>query len=164
MEDKKVSGFSNHIFSNATDQKGLTSLQKRSLHDAAGINHQYIAFQLKVMEALHPHFEKAVSCLDQGDLEGLKQLISDFPELVHVSHPDTEEPYSGYFYGATLLHHVAFNPHRDQQMPGNIVDLTCVLLEAGADPNAICGGGPTQPNPEHGKTADFVRSSTGIWP
>ena len=115
------------------------------------------------MEALHPHFERAVSCLDQGDLEGLKQLISDFPELVHVSHPGAEEPYSGYFCGATLLHHVAFNPHRDQQMPGNIVDLTRVLLEAGADPNAICGGGPTQPNTGHGTVIGLIVSgSQGI--
>ena len=112
------------------------------------------------MAVLHPYFEEAVHAMDRGDLERLKVLIDENPELVHEKHNTTNEPYSGYFYGATLLHHVAFNPHRDQQIPDNIVSIARLLLEKGADPNAICGGGPTQPGTDHGTVIGLIVSGS----
>lgn len=112
------------------------------------------------MPDLHPKFEAAVSAIDQGNLDELKQIIQSAPELVKVRNESVEEPYSGYFHGATLLHHVAFNPHRGQQIPKNIVAIAEFLLAAGADPNAICGGGPTQPDTAHGTVIGLIISGS----
>jgi len=110
------------------------------------------------MSTLHPYFEEAVHAIDRGDLKRLKEILAENPELVHEKHPTEEEPYSGYFHGATLLHHIAFNPHRALDMADNIVEITRCLLEAGSDPNAICGGGPTQPGTRHGTVIGLVVS------
>lgn len=112
------------------------------------------------MTTLHPYFEEAVHCIDRGDLSRLQTILTANPELAQEKHNTDVEPYAGYFHGATLLHHVAFNPHRDQEMPDNILDITLCLLEAGADPNAICGGGPTQPGTDHGTVIGLVVSGS----
>lgn len=112
------------------------------------------------MNTLHPQFEEAVKAIDHGDLERLRALVNDSPELVKIKHTTEEEPYAGYFHGATLLHHVAFNPHRSQPIPDNIVEITVFLLEAGADPNAVCGGGPTQPDTAHGTVIGLIASGS----
>ncbi len=105
-------------------------------------------------------FEKAVNAIDLGDLDLLKQIIDAKPDLIKVRNESKEEPYAGYFHGATLLHHVAFNPHRDRQIPANIVEIAEYLLQSGADPNAICGGGPTQPRTDHGTVIGLIISGS----
>jgi hypothetical protein len=82
----------------------------------------------------HPGFASALAALDVGDVDRLRSLIAADPSLVHAR-TNLEPPY-GYFSGATLLHHVAGNPGRDRPLPPNIVDITRVLLDAGADVNA----------------------------
>jgi ankyrin repeat protein len=83
----------------------------------------------------HPHFAKALKALDAGDVEGLRRLIADHPDLLHAR--SELEPPLGYFSGATLLHYVAGNPGRNRRLPKNIVDIARLLLEAGADVDAI---------------------------
>ena len=61
--------------------------------------------------------------------------------------PTSKPPY-GYFTGATLLHHVAGNPGRDNPLPANIVDIARVLLDAGADVNALTVGPAPSISPE----------------
>lgn len=112
------------------------------------------------MSLLYPQFAEAVAAIDNGDLERLKELIESTPDLISMANDSTEEPYAGYFHKATLLHHVAFNPHREQEMPANIVEITEFLLESGADPNAICGGGPTQPDTSHGTVIGLIVSGS----
>lgn len=112
------------------------------------------------MSTIQTYFAEAVAAIDQGNLERLKELIEATPELVSMANDSTEEPYAGYFHKATLLHHVAFNPHREQEMPANIVDITEFLLQSGADPNAICGGGPTQPGTGHGTVIGLIVSGS----
>jgi ankyrin repeat protein len=63
-----------------------------------------------------------------------------------------EPPYH-YFTGATLLHHVAGNPGREQPLPGNIVEIAQLLLDAGADVNAVTLG------PNGGDTMGLVITS-----
>jgi ankyrin repeat protein len=92
----------------------------------------------------HPRFDEAVSAMDVGDVERLRSLIASEPALIQAR-TILEPPY-GYFTGATLLHHVAGNPSRGRlegllpPLPQNSVDIARVLLNAGADVNAVTLG------------------------
>lgn len=85
----------------------------------------------------HARFDEAVAALDAGDLERLRRLIASEPGLVHAR-TNLEPPY-GHFTGATLLHHVAGNPDR-APLPPDIVAIARLLLESGADANALTLG------------------------
>lgn len=95
----------------------------------------------------HPRFDDALAALDGGDIERLRSLLSADPKLVHAR-TRLEPPYD-YFTGATLLHHVAGNPDRGRlsgtlgPLPANIVEVTALLLRAGADVNSLTLG-PTE--------------------
>jgi ankyrin repeat protein len=92
----------------------------------------------------HPRFDAAVAAIDAGDLEQLRGLIASDPELIHAR-ANLEPPY-GYFTGATLLHHIAGNPDRGRltgelgPLPKNIVAIARLLLDSGADVNAMTLG------------------------
>lgn len=60
----------------------------------------------------HPRFDDAVSAIVAGDVERLRALITSAPELVRSR--TNLDPSHGYFAGAMLLHHVAWNPSRDE--------------------------------------------------
>jgi hypothetical protein len=105
--------------------------------------------RVEVVDALagftpHPRFNEALAALDAGDGGALRKLLAADPTLVHArTNLDAQH---GYFAGATLLHHVAGNPWRDNLLPKNIVEIARVLLEAGADVHARTlgtNGGPT---------------------
>jgi hypothetical protein len=83
-------------------------------------------------------FLSARGALDAGAAEELAAILDEHPDLVHHKHFDGEWYDSGYFAGAMLLHHVAGNPIRCP-LPDNILEITRLLLERGADPNATCG-------------------------
>ncbi len=74
---------------------------------------------------------------------------------MHARSTAVDPPYDGYFHGATLLHHVAGNPVRGP-LPPTIADVAALLLRAGADPNAGCGGGPAQPGSAGATPLDLV--------
>ena len=99
----------------------------------------------------HPRFEEALAALKAGDVERLRTLITEVPELLHAR-TNLEPPY-GYFTGATLLHHVAGNPTWDGPLPANIVEVARLLLERGADANAMTLG------PNGGTTMALVITS-----
>ena len=86
-------------------------------------------------------FLQAVQSLDSGDRDRLETLIDKYPSLVryHCRHGEYE---TGYFAGATLLHHIAGNPIRCP-LPNNIVEIARLLLERGADPNALANPSST---------------------
>jgi len=105
----------------------------------------------------HPRFDDAVAAIDAGDLERLRSLIASDPALVHAR-TNLEPPY-GYFTGATLLHHVAGNPDRGRftgalgPLPQNIVAIARLLLDSGADVDAMTLG------PNGGTTMDLLITS-----
>lgn len=109
------------------------------------------------MTADHDLFPAALAAVDAGDLQRLGELLARAPELVHARSTSIEPPYDGYFHGATLLHHVAGNPIRGE-LPENVVEVARALLEAGADVDAGCGGGPTQPGTSGGTVLGLVTS------
>jgi ankyrin repeat protein len=85
-------------------------------------------------------FEAAADAIVNGDAAALEQLLREDPELVCAR--STRE------HGATLLHYVSANGVEDyrQRTPGNIVEITEMLLRAGAEIDAaadVYGGGYT---------------------
>jgi ankyrin repeat protein len=83
-------------------------------------------------------FLRARAALDAGDLDALATVLDEHPDVLRYRHFAGEWYESGYFAGASLLHHVAGNPIRCP-LPGNVLEVTRLLLERGADPEARCG-------------------------
>src|SRR5215510_2697488 len=75
-------------------------------------------------------FEAAVDAIVNGDLARFEKLLSENPELARAR--STRE------HRSTLLHYVSANGVEDfrQKTPKNIVEITKLLLNAGADVNA----------------------------
>ena len=75
-------------------------------------------------------FESAVDAIVAGDLAGLATLLTSEPGLAHER--STRE------HRSTLLHYVSANGVEDyrQKTPVNIVQITKLLLDAGADVDA----------------------------
>jgi ankyrin repeat protein len=76
-------------------------------------------------------FESAVDAVVDGDVETLRRLLRANPELIGAR--STRE------HHATLLHYVGANGVEDerQRTPPNAVETARVLLDAGADVNAM---------------------------
>jgi len=76
-------------------------------------------------------FEQAVEAVVAGDVTRLKQMIRDDPNLVRAR--------SARFHRATLLHYIAANGVEGvrQKTPANAVEIARLLLDAGADPDAL---------------------------
>ena len=83
-------------------------------------------------------FEAAVEAVITGDTQALERLLEEDPELVRarstiVTHHDPP------VHGATLLHYIAANGVEGfrQRTPPNAVEIARLLLEAGAEPDAL---------------------------
>jgi ankyrin repeat protein len=76
------------------------------------------------------HFEAAVDAVVSGNIATLEKLLSDHPELIRMR--STRE------HRSTLLHYTSANGVEDfrQKTPANIIEITRMLLDAGADVNA----------------------------
>ncbi len=88
-------------------------------------------------------FTQAVHAVIDGDEEGLRALLKANPKLVHHR--------SEALHAATLLHYVAANgvENQLQRSPRNATTLARIMLEAGAEADAIAmiGGSPTNHTP-----------------
>jgi ankyrin repeat protein len=100
----------------------------------AQLKHHVEAVNAISPHAAHPRFAEALAAFDAGDVATLRQLLASEPALVRAR--TNLDPQYGYFAGATLLHHVAGNPWRDNPLPKNIVEIATVLLDAGSDVHA----------------------------
>ncbi|MCC6536339.1 MAG: ankyrin repeat domain-containing protein [Bryobacterales bacterium] len=99
--------------------------------------------------AVH-RFEAAIEALISGDAPALRRLLDEDPSLVHAR-SRRRTHFNPPVHAGTLLHYVASNGLEGyrQKAPPNLVELTRLLLEHGADPNALAGfyGGPHTPLP-----------------
>jgi ankyrin repeat protein len=79
-----------------------------------------------------------VAAIDAGDVARLDALLGAHPELVRAR-TNLDESH-GYFAGATLLHHVAWNPSRPSPVPDDVVAIARLLIDRGADVGAVTLG------------------------
>lgn len=84
-------------------------------------------------------FERAVEAVIDGDIATLKQLLREDPDLIRArsTRVNAADPP---VHGAMLLHYVAANGVEGyrQRSPKNAADVTKTLIDAGADPDALC--------------------------
>jgi len=78
-------------------------------------------------------FETAVEAVVDGDLELLRRMLSESPELVRAR--------SARRHHATLLHYIGANGVENvrQRTPDNAVAIATLLLDSGAEPDALAG-------------------------
>ena len=76
-------------------------------------------------------FERAADAVVGGDIETLRAMLAADPGLVRAR--------SARDHGATLLHYTAANGHEGwrQKTPSNAADVARLLLDAGAEPDAL---------------------------
>lgn len=76
-------------------------------------------------------FESAVEAIVSGDSETLRRLLREHPDLIRERSRRTHH--------ATLLHYTAANGVEGvrQKTPSNAVEITTLLLESGAEPDAL---------------------------
>ncbi|MCY4532954.1 MAG: ankyrin repeat domain-containing protein [Gammaproteobacteria bacterium] len=84
-------------------------------------------------------FEDAADALVNGDAETLRSLLAGYPELIRAR---SSRPHR-----CTLFHYLGANGFEEerQKTPANALEIIDILIEAGADPNALCytyRGGP----------------------
>jgi hypothetical protein len=79
-------------------------------------------------------FRRAVELLDAGDVAGLRAHLKQHPSLVrqHIAFEG-----GNYFRNPALLEFIAENPVRHGTLPGNIVRVAEVILDAGVDQSAL---------------------------
>jgi len=97
------------------------------------------------MEITTERFDRARERIRAGDADGLAALLAKEPELVRARRAGAETHYEGYFHRPTLLHHLAGNP-LEVPVPANACELARVLLDRGAEVDAVTDQGPAQPN------------------
>jgi Ankyrin repeats (3 copies) len=79
-------------------------------------------------------FRQAVHLLDAGDEAGLRRHLKEYPNLARQR---VVFEGANYFRNPTLLEFVAENPIRHGSLPGNIVAIARVILDAGAERAAL---------------------------
>lgn len=73
-----------------------------------------------------PLFRLAVEAIDSGDIPALRGLLDAHPRLVQAR---LDLPEEGYFRHPYLIWFIADNPIRNPALPGNIVEVTRLLID-----------------------------------
>lgn len=81
-------------------------------------------------------FRDAVAAIDAGDVDRLKQLLTDHPHLATARVQGGDAITRGYFSKPTLLHFVANNPNRTPHIAPRVLESIDTILDAGAEVDA----------------------------
>jgi ankyrin repeat protein len=120
------------------DDKGRLPLDRA--RETVASDKEAIVRLLGEVRILDPIFREAVTAIDEGALDTLRDLLARHPALVR-QRAEEEGWYAGpYFRHPTLLHFVAGNPKRSGELPGNIREMAEAILDAGADVDAEMEG------------------------
>ena len=80
-------------------------------------------------------FRRAVTLIDEGDVDGLDVHLAEHPHLLRVPARFTEESFESgtqagqYFHQPKLLWFIAENPIRHRMLPDNISEVARVIIE-----------------------------------
>lgn len=113
-----------------------TGITTEDARDALAREHYFRTWDAAVAagdRTVDRRFEAAADAIVAGDAGMLAHLLAEDPQLATARSP--------WGHRQTLLHHLAANgieSARQWQTPHNAVELTHILLAAGADPNATC--------------------------
>jgi hypothetical protein len=101
-------------------------IQKPTLTDRLDLPHQQ-----RIEDTT---FRRAVDLIDAGNVAGLHALLKQQPNLTNQ-----RVTFEGgnYFRNPTLLEFIAENPVRHGTLPGNIVEVATVILDAGVEQSAL---------------------------
>jgi hypothetical protein len=134
--ERTVDRVAKHLNASSQPSRGACTLAQAQL--ALAREHGFASWpkfanHVERLAQAHPTisaFEAAVDAIVGGDLPTLEKLLSKNPTLVRAR--STRE------HRSTLLHYVSANGVEDfrQKTPKNIVEITKLLLKAGADINA----------------------------
>lgn len=104
---------------------------KKHIEKPTLADHLNLPLQERIEDAT---FRRAVSLLDAGDVAGLLANLKQHPNLARQ-----RVVFEGrnYFRSPALLEFVAENPIRHGTLPGNILELTKVILDAGVEQSAL---------------------------
>jgi len=111
-------------------------LTREAAREAIARDHRYADWVEALAHAddsVDGGFEAACDAIQWGDVDALEALLDGRPELVQARSP--------FPHRAMLLHHVAANGievERQLQTPCNAVEIMRLLLERGAEPDAVC--------------------------
>ncbi len=111
-------------------------LTVEAAREAVARDHRYADWAAAGAHAgdlLDAGFEAACDAVQWGEVDALRALLDARPELVGARSP--------FPHRAMLLHHVAANGievERQLQTPPNAVEIMRLLLERGAEPDAVC--------------------------
>jgi peptide-methionine (S)-S-oxide reductase len=81
---------------------------------------------MKNSDITDPLFREAVEAIDSGDINTLKRLLDQHPQLVSQR---LDVPKEGYFQHPYLLWFIADNPIRHEKLPANIIEITGLIME-----------------------------------
>ena len=95
-------------------------------------------------------FERAADAIVNGDTATLRKLLRQKPELIHARSPRAHH--------AALLHYISANGVEDyrQKTPANAVEIAAILLDAGAEVDAVAEA--------YGKGTTLGLTATSIHP
>jgi hypothetical protein len=114
---------------------------------------KFVAYLEAITRAATPvsQFESAADAIVSGDISRLEALLQENPELVRMR--STRE------HQSSLLHYVSANGVEDfrQKTPKNIVQITTLLLDAGAEVNA-------ESYAYGGRCTTLALAATSYWP
>ena len=81
-----------------------------------------------------PTFRRAVELIDAGDVAGLRAHLKGHPGL---SRKKVVFEGGNYFRNPTMVEFVAENPVRHGKLPGNILEITKAILDAGVEQSSL---------------------------